>query len=181
MTKVLGVEFAPLNIPLQRRIQTVAVLHYLFCFLFSPFFCIALACKLLLSNYWWILVLYGIWYLYDEATPRRGGRPSAWFRDFPIWRHFRDYFPVTLVKTADLDPGKNYIFGCHPHGIMSVGAFTVSGTNALNFSEVFPGLTATILTLVQQFKYPFRREYIMMTGRLTFYGDSPCCLRSTNH
>ena len=28
----------------------------------------------------------------------------------------KNYFPMTLVKTLDLDPSKNYVFGYHPHG-----------------------------------------------------------------
>lgn len=32
----------------------------------------------------------------------------------------KDYFPIALVKTADLDPSKNYVFGYHPHGKKSL-------------------------------------------------------------
>lgn len=35
-----------------------------------------------------------------------------------IWRHFRDYFPIELVKTVDLSPDRNYILASFPHGII---------------------------------------------------------------
>jgi hypothetical protein len=37
-------------------------------------------------------------------------------RELPYWQYFCDYFPAVLIKEADLDPAKNYIFGYHPHG-----------------------------------------------------------------
>lgn len=38
-------------------------------------------------------------------------------RELTYWQYFCDYFPAVLVKEADLDPSKNYIFGYHPHGM----------------------------------------------------------------
>ena len=32
------------------------------------------------------------------------------------------YYPVELVKTAELDPKKNHLISCHPHGILCFGA-----------------------------------------------------------
>ena len=37
-------------------------------------------------------------------------------RRWRLWRHMADYFSATLVKTGSLDPSRNYIFTCHPHG-----------------------------------------------------------------
>ena len=50
-----------------------------------------------------------------------------------IYRYFADYFPAKLVKTADLDPSKTYLFGSHPHGILCFGAFIAFATDALDF------------------------------------------------
>lgn len=33
-------------------------------------------------------------------------------------KHLRDYFPVELIKTADLTPDRNYLFASFPHGII---------------------------------------------------------------
>ena len=41
-----------------------------------------------------------------------------------------------LIKTADIDPNKNYIMGYHPHGILCSGAFCHFATEATDFMEV---------------------------------------------
>lgn len=46
---------------------------------------------------------------------------------------------MTLVETAELDPEKTYVFGFHPHGIISMSAFISFATEALNVSKKFPG------------------------------------------
>ncbi|KAI1315796.1 diacylglycerol O-acyltransferase 1 [Mortierella claussenii] len=71
---------------------------------------------------------------------------------------------MTLIKEGDLDPSKNYIFGYHPHGIISMGAFCTFGTEGLFFSKRFPGITPWLLTLQANFQIPFYRDYIMAHG-----------------
>lgn len=61
-------------------------------------------------------------------------------RNLTLWKLLRDYFPIKLVKTADLDPKHTYLFGYHPHGILSQGAFINFATNATGFAEMFPGV-----------------------------------------
>jgi len=51
----------------------------------------------------------------------------------------RDYFPMSLVKTEDLKPDKNYLFCYHPHGVISLGAVGNFCTEATAFSDKFPG------------------------------------------
>ncbi|CAJ0588080.1 unnamed protein product [Cylicocyclus nassatus] len=104
------------------------------------------------------MMLYAIWAVYDFRTPRRGSRNWTWYKYHPLWKHFADYFPLRLVKTAELPPDRNYIIGSHPHGILSIGAFTTMITNATGFLEKFPGLKPTILALNSHFYFPFRRE-----------------------
>ena len=43
-------------------------------------------------------------------------------RSWRVWKLNAAYYPVTLVKTADLDPKKNHLVSCHPHGILCFGA-----------------------------------------------------------
>lgn len=57
----------------------------------------------------------------------------------------------------------------HPHGVISIGAFTSLCTDATGFSAKFPGITPTLMTLVGQFWFPFRREYSMLSGRVLFH------------
>ena len=47
---------------------------------------------------------------------------------------------MTLVKTSELDPQTNYIFGYHPHGLFTEGASIGIGTDACGFGEKFPGI-----------------------------------------
>ena len=57
----------------------------------------------------------------------------------PMEKYFRDYFPIEMVKTADLDPKKKYLLCSHPHGVMPAGINIAVGTNACGWSEKFPG------------------------------------------
>jgi 2-acylglycerol O-acyltransferase 2 len=54
--------------------------------------------------------------------------------------------------------------GYHPHGIISLGAFGVFGTEACGFSTLFPGIHNSLLTLSSNFRIPFYRDYIMSLG-----------------
>ena len=60
----------------------------------------------------------------------------------PNWRKCAQYCPMSLVKTVDLSPDKAYVFGFHPHGVISLSAFCAFGTEALEFSKMFPGEAA---------------------------------------
>ncbi|XP_044282718.1 2-acylglycerol O-acyltransferase 2-like [Varanus komodoensis] len=158
------VEFAPLRLPLRRRLQTAAVLQWVFSFLALAQCCLLLFLGLLLGDGWALAALYAAWLYLDWDTPARGGRRSAWVRQWAVWRYFRDYFPITLVKTVDLDPSQNYLFGFHPHGVLVAGAFGNFCTEATGFSRLFPGLTPHLLMLPFWFKVPFFRDYIMSGG-----------------
>ena len=64
-------------------------------------------------------------------------------RRFPPYQHAIDYFPVCVVKTADLDPGRNYLFGSHPHGVICFGAIMSFVVDNRQFRELFPGKLIT--------------------------------------
>lgn len=159
------VEFAPLRIPFYRRLQTLAVAIYYYSFYFGAFLGAALILLILFSSYYPLALLYLAWaYLYDQRTPSHGGRRSKFMRGLGIWRYFKDYFPIKMIKTTELDPQQNYIFGYHPHGILCAGAFCCFATEATDFSQVFPGITPHLLPLMALFKPPLFRDYIMSSG-----------------
>jgi 2-acylglycerol O-acyltransferase 2 len=89
---------------------------------------------------------------------------SEFLRSLPLWSLFAGYYPAELHKTHDLPPTRKYIFGYHPHGIISHGAWASFATNALGFSEKFPGITNTLLTLDSNFRIPFYRDWIIAMG-----------------
>ncbi|KAG8430570.1 hypothetical protein GDO86_020368, partial [Hymenochirus boettgeri] len=126
--------------------------------------CFLLITWLVCSSLWPLLALYSVWLVADWKTPERGGRKSVWMSKWTIWKYFRDYFPVRLHKTVDLDPEQNYILGYHPHGIMSIGAFCNFGTDSTEFSLLFPGLKPYLTTLAGNFKMPFYRDYLLAAG-----------------
>ncbi|KAG5260606.1 hypothetical protein AALO_G00294380 [Alosa alosa] len=160
----MKIEFAPLNVPFHRRLQTAAVVQWVFSFLALAQCCLAAYVLLCLSDWWVLGALYAGWLYLDRDTPSTGGRKSHWVRSWTMWHYFRDYFPITLVKTADLDPSHNYIFGFHPHGVLVAGGFGNFCTEASGFSTLFPGLTPYLLMLPFWFRVPFFRDYIMSGG-----------------
>ncbi|TRY60293.1 hypothetical protein DNTS_014308 [Danionella cerebrum] len=160
----MKVEFAPLRVPLRRRLQTAAVVQWVFSFLALAQVCVAIFILLLVSDWWILAALYSGWLYLDRDTPSSGGRRSQWVRGWRVWTYFRDYFPITLVKTVDLDPQHNYLFGFHPHGVLVAGGFGNFCTEASGFTKLFPGLTAYLLMLPFWFRIPFFRDYIMCGG-----------------
>ncbi|XP_062870265.1 2-acylglycerol O-acyltransferase 2 isoform X1 [Trichomycterus rosablanca] len=165
-------KFAPVDVPLQRRLQTVAVLQWVFSFLGLAPCCIVLFLYLLFTRFWLVSVLYATWWFLDWETPSRGGRRVALMCRLPMWRYMRDYFPIQLVKTVDLDSRRNYVFGFHPHGILVTGAFTSFCTEATQFQQLFPGLKSYLLMLPLWFRVPFFRDYIMCAGLIPSDKDS---------
>ena len=143
------VEFAPLRIPLHRRLETAAVALYYYSFYFGALIGTLIILGLFFTSYYPIAIFYLTWaYLIDGRTPDHGGRRSNFMRKLRIWKYFRDYFPISLIKTTELEPTKNYIFGYHPHGVLCTGAFCNFATEATDFSSVFPGITPHLLPLM---------------------------------
>ncbi|XP_026484302.1 2-acylglycerol O-acyltransferase 2-like isoform X2 [Vanessa tameamea] len=160
----LGIEWAPLHLPLARRLQTLAATTWICLILFGEAFCIFIYVQFLYSSYWWLALLYGAWLLNDLDVCNRGGRIVEWVRNWSLWRYYRDYFPINLVKTAELDTSKNYLFACFPHGVVCSGAFGAFATNALDFYKVFPGMTCNMITLGGHFRVPLFRELVLALG-----------------
>ena len=53
-----------------------------------------------------------------------------------------------MIKTADIDATKgNYLLGSHPHGLLCSGAVAAFASEGAGFSQKFPELTPTLLTL----------------------------------
>ncbi|CAD6193827.1 unnamed protein product [Caenorhabditis auriculariae] len=164
-TEVFSILFAPLRVSWKRRVEMLAVMHFIFLWIVLPMMSLWIPFYILFwTPWWWAMISYFAWIWYDWHTPRRGSRPWAWYKECAIWKHFAEYFPLKLVKTAELPPDRNYIIGSHPHGVLSVGAFASFLTTATGFKEKFPGINSTIMTLNGQFYFPFRREFGLLLG-----------------
>lgn len=106
-----SISVAPLNTPLERRLQTLAVAWHTVCI--PLFFCLFLF-TLYLGMYVWLLVVapYFIWfYGFDLHSPTNGKvvyRVRGWMRNLVLWRWFVDYFPIVVHKTCELEPTFTY-------------------------------------------------------------------------
>nr|XP_034830197.1 2-acylglycerol O-acyltransferase 2-A-like [Maniola hyperantus] len=164
ISEALGIKWAPLDLPMSRRLQTLAATAWIVLVLFGEAAAILIFIQLIYSGFWWLTLLYGIWMLNDLDVCHRGGRKIEWVRNWPWWNYYRDYFPIKLVKKQDLDPSRNYLFACFPHGVVCSGAFGAFATNALGFYKVFPGMTCHMITLAGHFRVPFFRDLVLALG-----------------
>ncbi|KAK4952153.1 diacylglycerol O-acyltransferase 1 [Elasticomyces elasticus] len=157
-----AIRWAPLNVPLQRRLQTCMVLLHTLSIAggLALFF---LLCTIPLL--WPILLPYLLYVLLSRASiDGRLSQRSEWCRRSKVWSLFAGYFPARLHRTEELVATRKYVFGYHPHGIISHGAFAAFGTEALGFSQLFPGITNTLLTLDANFRIPLYRDYALRMG-----------------
>lgn len=83
-----------------------------------------------------------------------------------FWSYLAAHFPIKLRHSTEfkLDPSENYILNYSPHGISAFGAVTAFATNALNFSELFPGITARFMVHETSFVVPIMREVFALRG-----------------
>ena len=79
--------FAPMNIPLSRRRQTLTILVWFL----MPWTCFYFTFVLLRSHNWIILgltVLYLTWMMLFQRFPREGGLKQQWLRRLKWWTWF---------------------------------------------------------------------------------------------
>ena len=74
--KILGVHFAPISVPKERRLQTLAVVIWCCIFFWTVPMTILILYNLLFhSNYLWpFALIYIAWYFYDLDVCNKGGR-----------------------------------------------------------------------------------------------------------
>ncbi|PVH88390.1 diacylglycerol O-acyltransferas-like protein 2B [Cadophora sp. DSE1049] len=157
-----AIRWAPMNVPLQRRLQTLVVLWHTLCIALcvSTFFFL---CAIPL--FWPLLIPYMLYCMLSTAsTSGTLSHRSEFLRSLPIWSLFASYFPARLHRTQELPPTRKYIFGYHPHGIISLGAFAAFATESLGFGQLFPGIKNTLLTLDSNFRIPIYRDYALAMG-----------------
>lgn len=153
-------EFAPLAVPLVRRRQTFAAFVYTFLLFITQ----AIFYSLLFFPILWPLIAIYIGFMVFDKSYLNGSRKLKLFREATIWKWFAEFFPTKIVVEAELDPTKNYIFGYHPHGIISTGAFINFATEATNISKVLPGIDVHLCTLDTNFFIPLYREFHLAMG-----------------
>ncbi|KDD73424.1 diacylglycerol acyltransferase, partial [Helicosporidium sp. ATCC 50920] len=158
-------------------VQRLAALYFILSWTFGS---VLLALFYLLVRAWhWTAVplLTYAWYTQRGPASKTSGQgtfPTP-LRRWRMWEVLRDYFGAEMHRTAELSPSDAHIFGYHPHGILSQGAVLGLGSDALGFSDLFPGVQVHLLTLAVNFMLPFFREYLLAHGHGDVSRDS--CLR----
>jgi 2-acylglycerol O-acyltransferase 2 len=168
-----SVEWAPVNIPLERRLQTAAVIVGLS--LFPAYF--ALLGFLTASNFGRaFLLLYCVWWWWDRDTPVQGGRPWSWVRDWWLWRYARSYYPAEMLVTTPFRRDKPHVIAVHPHGIIGLGVIGNMAHITPERSAQMGELDFRILTVGINFVLPLWRELILWLGFVDASRDSAAYL-----
>ncbi|KAL3277964.1 hypothetical protein HHI36_013304 [Cryptolaemus montrouzieri] len=160
-------KFAPINLPIKRRIQTLSAAVWIYTLVFGGLISFSITLYLILyTRLWWLTLIYVVWAYFDRHTPETGGRRIDSVRESEWWGYFRNYFPIRLYRLPWLKfpTDKNYLFCCFPHGLLTGGAFSVFATEHGEFRDYFPGLKPHLCVLDQHFNNPFLRELYLALG-----------------
>lgn len=87
-------------------------------------------------------------------------------RNWTLWKHLNDYFPLTVVKTCDIPTDRNYLFCFYPHGVLSANALVHFTSNGSDFHTLYPGFATYFATLDFHFRTPFLRDFLISLGEL---------------
>lgn len=90
------VRWAPLKVPLNRRLQMLAVLFYISLLML----CLSTFIYSFLIPFLWPLLIAYVTFIYLDKAPEKGGRRMEWTRKLPVWKYFCDYYPISLVKVS---------------------------------------------------------------------------------
>lgn len=166
--QLLGIDFAPVNTPMRRRLQTLAAGFGFATFVFGGVFgALFLLYVILYTNRWPEAIIYLIWMLIiDKDICDQGGRRVEWVRSWKWWKYLKEYYPIKLerVPWLELDPKRNYLFCCFPHGILPTSTFSAFCDNSSEFHSLFPYHTPHLCVLKKLFYSPILRELMLAVG-----------------
>ena len=119
---------------------------------------------------WGVIALGHRGHIEEVSTETQQGDWSGVWGEW-VQPRFTRLLSLQLVKTAELDPSRNYLAGFHPHGVLATGAFINLCTEGTGFSSVFPGIRSYLMMMHWCFWVPIYRDYIMFSGEffLSFY------------
>ena len=83
------------------------------------------------------------------------GRPWHAFRLSSCWRLSWRYMRLRLVRSVELPPSAQYIFGLHPHGILLLSRIAFY---AGVFEQLCPGVQCRVLAASPMFRVPLVRD-----------------------
>lgn len=100
---------------------------------------------------------------YMDGSEYTGARYWDWFATHPTWKYLFSYFPAKMVYTTPIDPNKRYIFGSHPHGVLSISHLLFM-CDGCGFHDVSPGKTRRDVAAGVVFMIPVFRELCLWLG-----------------
>ncbi|EDW32253.1 GL10526 [Drosophila persimilis] len=165
----MKIEWAPLKVPPARRLQTMITALFTMAFfvlLFSSYLFVAgslIYGGLILRS---LILIYLVYMYLDHKRTHSIIDSNGWMlnRTNTLYRSYRNYFPVELVKTAELPANRNYILASFPHGILGTGIGINMGVEISKWLELFPQIRPKVGTLDQHFLVPFMREVLRAWG-----------------
>ena len=156
-------------------IEELSVIYYLGMYVFAFTWPMVLVLFFLLIPSSTIPFFISLWMCYflfiylDRHTSTTGGRArNHWALSlFPQTLHHVRYFPLKVVKTAELPPTTNYLVGLHPHCPWTInGMHSLSDENPLA-NELFPNVSRQLVTKPSFFWVPWSREYTLFKGLIS--------------
>ncbi|KAH8372642.1 hypothetical protein KR009_001914 [Drosophila setifemur] len=179
----MKIEWAPLRVPLARRLQTLIMAFFTYLFFSMPI--VSGLLVVFLMYYGGIIVrsllLIYFAYIYKDYKKNFAIMEGNGWLHYRSNRKYRDYFPVELVKTAELPPNRNYILASFPHGLLGTGICVNMGMDITKWLELFPKVRPKIGTLDHHFKTPFLREIIRWWGMVSVSKESLVYLLSKSN
>jgi hypothetical protein len=109
------------------------------------------------------IVCYWTWVFRDQDHLRYG-RPWPFFENLPFIRYILEWLPMRILRTQELDPSKQYIFACHPHGTLAFNRAVVGFSTNTLWNKAFPNVPFRVLTARAAFFVPFIRELWLWTS-----------------
>ncbi|KAF6207569.1 hypothetical protein GE061_016016 [Apolygus lucorum] len=178
--QLLGIKFAPLMVPMNRRLETAAAFLWIAVPIIFPFISWTVVIyTLLYTRFFYVPLLYFGYQYIDREAPYIGGRPFQFAKDLACWKYLCQYFPITTHKTADCPPDTNYLFCLYPHGVLSTSGLVHFATTGSDFNDKFPGLSTYFATLDVHFRTPVVRDLILALGLVSSSKRSLLCLLSS--
>jgi len=101
----------------------------------------------------------------EQNTPfEKHGVDGRWdkFIDSFIVQSPNEWFPIRLIRTAELPPNRQYIFGLSPHGFMPWPLFPIGRSK--EWRALFPDIDVRCLGASVLFKIPVARECTIWLG-----------------
>ncbi|XP_063913754.1 2-acylglycerol O-acyltransferase 2-like [Zophobas morio] len=175
--QILGIELIPLTEPLTRRKEALAAAAYFATFSYGGYLGALFGVYLLFTRFWWLTLVYISWVYLDRKTCENGGRTSDWMQKWSWWRHLRNYFPTrtVLVPGFKLNPNKNFLFCCFPHGVIPCAPFSSLLCPGNILQKLYPELRMKIAGLDMYFRLPISREIGLGKGWIS------CSVKSLTH